>query len=64
MSLKRDSANLRDEDFLINKTEARNVIRAANSNTFFEIALKISIKTSFYYMTITAKSLRQQKLSL
>ena len=58
MSLKRDSANLRDEDFLINKTEAKNVIRAANLSISFENAFRTNTKASFHHITITAKSLR------
>ena len=64
MSLKKDSANLRNESLLTNKTEVRIAIRAANSDIFFENVFRTSTRTSSHHMTITAKSLRQQKLSL
>ena len=64
MSLKKNSVNLRDESFLTSKIKARIAIRAANSNTFLENVLRTSTRTSLHHMTITAKSLRQQKLNL
>ena len=64
MLLKRNSVNFKDENFLTGKTEAKIVISAANLNIFLENVFKTSTKTSHHHMTITAKSLRQQKLSL
>ena len=64
MSLKKDSANLRDESFLTNKTEARIAICAANLNISFKNVLRTNTKTNSHHTTITAKSLLQQKLSL
>ena len=64
MSLRKNSANLRDEDFLTNKTETRNVIRATNLSIFLVNVFKTNTKTNSRYIIITSKLLRQQKLNL
>ena len=58
MLFRKDSAKLRDENFLINKIKAKIVIRAASLNTVFENIFKTNIKISHHYMTIMTKSLQ------
>ena len=55
----KNTLNLRDENFLINKTRAKIVTRAANLSISFKNVFRISIKLSHHYTTIKTKSLRQ-----
>ena len=64
MSLKKDSANLRNENFSTNRTETKIAIRVTSLNTSRENVLRTSTKINSYHTTITTKLLRQQKLSL
>ena len=57
MSFKKDSKNLRNENFLTDKTKTKIVTRATSSNTFHENVFKTNIKINHYHITITAKRL-------
>ena len=59
MLFKKNSINLRDENFLTDKIKTKIVTRAINLNTFFENVFRTSAKTSHYYIIITTELLRQ-----
>ena len=58
MLLKKNTLNLRNENFLINKTRTKIVTRATNLNIFLENVFKTNTKLSHYYTIIKTKSLQ------
>ena len=58
MSLKENSANLRDENLLTGKTEVRIVTSAINLNIFFENVFRINARINHYRTTIIIKLLQ------
>ena len=58
MSLKENSADSRDGNFLTGKIRAKIVTSATNLNTFLENVFKTSTKINHHYTTLTIKLLR------
>ena len=57
MSLKKSSANLRDESFLTDKIRAKIITRATNSNTSLKNVFKTDTRINHHHTIITTKSL-------